>query len=139
MIDPTIAVHQGRVVKRTGDGAIVEFRSVIDAVRCAIEVQSVSGDVVLRKVNARRIEIGSQVKEGETVPVNQVVATIGEAGEQPGAEATADHHLGEGDRNAAVADVVAEREQRRRLPEEPDQRRLRGEERLGGEILFNVW
>ena len=40
MIDPIIAVHHGRVVKRTGDGAIVEFRSVIDAVRCAIEVQS---------------------------------------------------------------------------------------------------
>ena len=40
MIDPTIAVHHGRVVKRTGDGAIVEFRSVIDAVRCAVEVQS---------------------------------------------------------------------------------------------------
>ena len=40
LIDPTIAAHHGRVVKRTGDGAIVEFRSVIDAVRCAIEVQS---------------------------------------------------------------------------------------------------
>ena len=40
LIDPTIAVHKGRVVKRTGDGAIVEFRSVVDAVRCAIEVQS---------------------------------------------------------------------------------------------------
>ena len=40
MIDPTIAVHHGRVVKRTGDGAIVEFRSVIDAVRCAMDVQS---------------------------------------------------------------------------------------------------
>src|ERR1700680_1451291 len=40
LIDPTIAVHNGRVVKRTGDGAIVEFRSVVDAVRCAIEVQS---------------------------------------------------------------------------------------------------
>ena len=39
LIDPTIAVHKGRVVKRTGDGAIVEFRSVVDAVRCAIEVQ----------------------------------------------------------------------------------------------------
>jgi class 3 adenylate cyclase len=32
-------VHNGRVVKRTGDGAIVEFRSVVDAVRLAIEVQ----------------------------------------------------------------------------------------------------
>jgi hypothetical protein len=37
---PVIAVHSGRVVKRTGDGAIVEFRSVVDAVRCAIEVQN---------------------------------------------------------------------------------------------------
>ncbi len=40
LIDPTIAVHHGRVVKRTGDGAVVEFRSVVDAVRCAIELQS---------------------------------------------------------------------------------------------------
>src|SRR3974390_2407446 len=40
LIDPTIAAHHGRVVKRTGDGAIVEFRSVVDAVRCAIEVQN---------------------------------------------------------------------------------------------------
>ena len=40
LVDPTIAVHHGRVVKRTGDGAIVEFRSVVDAVRCAIEVQN---------------------------------------------------------------------------------------------------
>jgi class 3 adenylate cyclase len=39
LIDPTIAVHNGRVVKCTGDGAIVEFRSVVDAVNCAIEVQ----------------------------------------------------------------------------------------------------
>jgi hypothetical protein len=38
--DPTIAVHHGRVVKRTGDGLIVEFRSVVDAVRCAIEIQA---------------------------------------------------------------------------------------------------
>lgn len=40
LIDPTIAIHHGRVVKRTGDGAIVEFRSVVDAVRCAIEIQN---------------------------------------------------------------------------------------------------
>ncbi len=40
LIDPTIAVHHGRVVKRTGDGLIVEFRSVVDAARCAIEVQN---------------------------------------------------------------------------------------------------
>jgi adenylate cyclase len=40
LFDPAIAAHRGRIVKRTGDGAIVEFRSVVDAVRCAIEVQS---------------------------------------------------------------------------------------------------
>jgi len=40
LIDPTIAVHHGRVVKRTGDGILIEFRSVVDAVRCAIEVQN---------------------------------------------------------------------------------------------------
>jgi adenylate cyclase len=40
LIDPAIAVHNGRVVKRTGDGILIEFRSVVDAVRCAIEVQN---------------------------------------------------------------------------------------------------
>ena len=40
LIDPTIALHHGRVVKRTGDGSLIEFRSVVDAVRCAIEVQN---------------------------------------------------------------------------------------------------
>jgi adenylate cyclase len=40
LIDPTIAVHHGCVVKRTGDGSLIEFRSVVDAVRCAIEVQN---------------------------------------------------------------------------------------------------
>ena len=40
LIDPAIAAHHGRVVKGTGDGALVEFRSVVDAVRCAIEVQN---------------------------------------------------------------------------------------------------
>jgi len=40
LVDPTIAVHGGRVVKRTGDGALAEFRSVVNAVRCAIEVQT---------------------------------------------------------------------------------------------------
>ncbi len=39
LVDPTIAVRGGRVVKRTGDGILVEFRSVVDAVRCAIEIQ----------------------------------------------------------------------------------------------------
>jgi hypothetical protein len=40
LFDPTIALHHGRVVKRTGDGVLIEFRSVVEAVRCAIEVQN---------------------------------------------------------------------------------------------------
>ena len=40
LIDPAIAAHHGRIVKRTGDGSIIEFRSVVDAVRCALEVQT---------------------------------------------------------------------------------------------------
>src|SRR5580700_7584859 len=40
LIDPAIDAHRGRIVKRIGDGSIIEFRSVVDAVRLAIEVQS---------------------------------------------------------------------------------------------------
>src|ERR1700678_4538309 len=40
LIDPTVSIHNGHVFKRTGDGALVEFRSAVDAVRCAVEVQS---------------------------------------------------------------------------------------------------
>jgi TolB-like protein/class 3 adenylate cyclase len=39
LIDPKIAEHRGRVVKTTGDGILIEFPSVVDAVRCAIEAQ----------------------------------------------------------------------------------------------------
>src|ERR1700680_5053263 len=39
LFDPKIAEHHGRVVKNTGDGALVEFASVVDAVRCADEIQ----------------------------------------------------------------------------------------------------
>ena len=40
LIDPAIDAHHGRIIKRTGDGSLIEFRSVVDAVRCAIEVQN---------------------------------------------------------------------------------------------------
>jgi adenylate cyclase len=39
LIDPAIAAHRGRIVKTTGDGILIEFPSVVDAVRCAVEVQ----------------------------------------------------------------------------------------------------
>src|SRR5258707_15222138 len=39
LVDPKIKEHRGRIVKTTGDGVLVEFASVVDAVRCAVEVQ----------------------------------------------------------------------------------------------------
>jgi class 3 adenylate cyclase len=39
LIEPKIAEHRGRIVKNTGDGFLAEFASVVDAVRCAVEVQ----------------------------------------------------------------------------------------------------
>src|SRR5215467_13130496 len=40
LLDPKIAEHRGRIVKTTDDGLLVEFASVVDAVRCAVDVQS---------------------------------------------------------------------------------------------------
>ena len=67
MIDPTIGVHHGRVVKRTGDGAIVEFRSVIDAVRCAVEVQSAMVERNAGLPPERRIEFRIGIHLGDIV------------------------------------------------------------------------
>src|SRR6516225_8019314 len=39
LVDPKVAEHHGRIVKTTGDGVLVEFASVVDAVRCAVEMQ----------------------------------------------------------------------------------------------------
>ncbi len=67
LIDPTIAVHNGRVFKRTGDGALVEFRSVVDAVRCAIEVQSAMVDRNAGVAQDRRIEFRIGIHVGAVV------------------------------------------------------------------------
>jgi len=67
LIDPTIAIHHGRVVKRTGDGSLIEFRSVVDALRCAIEVQT---GLVERNAGLppeRRIEFRVGIHLGDVV------------------------------------------------------------------------
>ena len=44
LLDPIIAEHKGRIVKTTGDGLLVEFASVVDAVRCAVAVQQATAE-----------------------------------------------------------------------------------------------
>ena len=67
LIDPTIALHHGRVVKRTGDGALIEFRNVVDAVRCAIEVQNGMVERNAGVPEDRRIEFRIGVHLGDVV------------------------------------------------------------------------
>ncbi len=67
LIDPAIAAHHGRIVKRTGDGALVEFRSVVDAVRCAIEVQNGTVERNAGVAKDRRIEFRIGVHLGDVV------------------------------------------------------------------------
>ena len=67
LVDPTIAVHTGRVVKRTGDGTLVEFRSVVNAVRCAIEVQNAMLERNAGVPPERRIEFRIGIHVGDVV------------------------------------------------------------------------
>ena len=67
LIDPTIAVYHGRVVKRTGDGSIIEFRSAVDAVRCAIEVQSGMVERNAGLPSDKRIEFRVGIHVGDVV------------------------------------------------------------------------
>src|ERR1700733_3526013 len=67
LIDPTTAVHNGRVFKRTGDGTLIEFRSVVDAVRCAIEVQNAMVDRNAGVPADRRIEFRIGIHLGDVV------------------------------------------------------------------------
>jgi TolB-like protein/class 3 adenylate cyclase/Tfp pilus assembly protein PilF len=67
LIDPAVATHHGRVVKRTGDGSLIEFRSVVGAVRCAIGLQT---GMVERNAGVppeRRIEFRIGVHLGDVV------------------------------------------------------------------------
>ena len=67
LVDPAVAAHHGRVVKRTGDGTIVEFRSALDAVRCAIEVQTGLVERNAGLPEDRRIEFRIGIHVGDVV------------------------------------------------------------------------
>jgi adenylate cyclase len=67
LIDPTIDVHRGRVIKRTGDGILIEFRSVVDAVRCAVEIQNGMNERNAGVPRERRIEFRCGIHVGDVV------------------------------------------------------------------------
>jgi TolB-like protein/class 3 adenylate cyclase len=67
LIDPTVVIHNGRVFKRTGDGVLIEFRSVVDAVRCASEVQNAMIERNAGVPAERRIEFRIGIHLGDVV------------------------------------------------------------------------
>jgi len=67
LIDPTIAAHRGRLVKTTGDGLLVEFASVVDALRCATEVQQAMAGRNAEAAAAERIEFRIGIHQGDVV------------------------------------------------------------------------
>src|SRR5690348_10701483 len=67
LIDPTIAEHRGRIFKTTGDGVLVEFASVVDAVRCAVAVQRATAAREAALAQGRRIEFRVGINLGDIV------------------------------------------------------------------------
>ena len=70
LVDPKIREHQGRVVKNTGDGMLAEFASVVDAVRCAAEVQRGMIDRDAKLSSERRIQFRVGINLGDVIVEN---------------------------------------------------------------------
>jgi len=73
LIEPKTAEHRGRTVKNTGDGLLAEFQSVVEAVRCAVEVQRRMGEREADQPQERRvrfrigINLGDVIAEGDDI------------------------------------------------------------------------
>ncbi len=67
LIDPTIGKHNGRIVKLMGDGALVEFASVVDAVRCAVDIQEVMSERNADVPEDRRIQLRLGINLGDVI------------------------------------------------------------------------
>jgi class 3 adenylate cyclase len=66
-IDPKVAEYRGRIVKTTGDGLLVEFQSVVDALRCAVEVQREIAEHNVQVAKERRIEFRIGIHQGDII------------------------------------------------------------------------
>ena len=67
VIDPRIAAHRGRIVKTTGDGLLLEFASVVDALKCAAEMQTALAEGNAALPSERRIEFRVGIHQGDIV------------------------------------------------------------------------
>jgi adenylate cyclase len=67
LIEPKIAEHEGRIVKTTGDGALVEFGSAVDAVRCALDVQRAAAERNANIPDDRRIAFRIGINVGDII------------------------------------------------------------------------
>src|SRR5947199_2725148 len=67
LVDPKIAAHHGRIVKTTGDGLLVEFASVVDAVRCAVAVQQAMPGRNTSVAADNRIELRMGINVGDII------------------------------------------------------------------------
>jgi len=90
--DPKVKEHRGRIVKTTGDGLLIEFASVVDAVRCAVEVQQAMAERNAHVPERRRIEfrmginLGDIIRDGRDIYGDDVnIAARPEALAEPGA------------------------------------------------------
>ena len=70
VIDPKISEHRGRIVKTTGDGLLAEFTSVVDAVRCAAEIQDAAAKGNAENAAEKRIEFRMGINVGDIVVEN---------------------------------------------------------------------
>jgi TolB-like protein/class 3 adenylate cyclase/Tfp pilus assembly protein PilF len=67
LVDPKIKEHRGRIVKNTGDGLLAEFPSVVDAVRCAVEMQRAMADRNAETIEDKRITFRAGINLGDVI------------------------------------------------------------------------
>jgi adenylate cyclase len=67
VVDPAIASHGGRIVKTTGDGLLLEFPSVVNAVRCAVDVQAAMANNTPAMDDDRRIAFRIDINIGDII------------------------------------------------------------------------
>ncbi|TIX91015.1 MAG: adenylate/guanylate cyclase domain-containing protein, partial [Mesorhizobium sp.] len=71
LIDPKITAHKGRIVKLMGDGALVEFSSVVDAVSCAVEIQETMAECNAELPKEKQLEFRIGVNLGDVIVEGQ--------------------------------------------------------------------